>query len=170
MAWLDYGHVWLRRDYGSPIMSVGLLEHGRSGHRRQNTIDQLIRRRMCILVGPYLMRPTVKNCITSSSVPLLFASYLIRLITGRGRMTMSARVLARLLRPMTGRGWIAMQRALPSQTWILRLGSTQREGRGRVECTTLRTACILPQCCPHMRVRSLLRHTRVHLLRRLSVV
>ena len=58
-----------------------------------------------------------------------------------------------------------MQRALPSQTWIRRLGSTQREGRGRVECTALGTAWILIQCCPHMRVRSLLRHTRVHLLR-----
>ncbi|MQM17756.1 hypothetical protein Taro_050733 [Colocasia esculenta] len=33
-------------------------------------------------------------------------------------MTMSARVLARLLRPMTGRWQIAMRRALHSQTWI----------------------------------------------------
>ncbi|MQM21794.1 hypothetical protein Taro_054839 [Colocasia esculenta] len=44
---------------------------------------------MCILVGPYLMRHTAKNCITSSSMALLFASYLIRLISGRGRMTIS---------------------------------------------------------------------------------
>ncbi|MQM18909.1 hypothetical protein Taro_051910 [Colocasia esculenta] len=95
---------------------------------------------MCILVGPYLMRPTAKNCVTSSSVPLHFTSYLIGLISGRGRMTMSARVLARLLRPMTGRWRIAMQRALPSQTWIRRLGSPQWEGRGRVECTALGTA------------------------------
>ncbi|MQL78887.1 hypothetical protein Taro_011329, partial [Colocasia esculenta] len=50
------------------------------------------------------------------------------------------------------------------------LGSMQREGRGRVECTDLRTAWILLQCCPHMRVRSLLWHTRVHLLRRPAVV
>ncbi|MQL96238.1 hypothetical protein Taro_028914 [Colocasia esculenta] len=58
-------------------------------------------------------------------------------------MTMSARVLARLSRPMTGQWWIAMQRALPSQTWIRRLGSTQWEGRGRAECTALGTAWIL---------------------------
>ncbi|MQM23714.1 hypothetical protein Taro_056781 [Colocasia esculenta] len=63
-----------------------------------------------------------------------------------------------------------MQRALPSQTWIRRLESTQREGRGRVECTALGTVWILIQCCPHMRVRSLLRHTRVHLLHPPSVV
>ncbi|MQL71728.1 hypothetical protein Taro_004061, partial [Colocasia esculenta] len=36
-------------------------------------------------------------CIMSSSVPLLFASYLIGLISGRGPMTMSVRVLAQLL-------------------------------------------------------------------------
>ncbi|MQL96076.1 hypothetical protein Taro_028746, partial [Colocasia esculenta] len=45
------------------------------------------------------MRPTTKNCITSSSVPLLFAGYLIGLISGRGRMTMLARVPAQSLRP-----------------------------------------------------------------------
>ncbi|MQM17726.1 hypothetical protein Taro_050702 [Colocasia esculenta] len=60
--------------------------------------------------------------------------------------------------------------ALPSQTWIWRLGSTQREGRGRFECMALGTAWILLQCCPHMRVRSLLRPTQVHLLRSPVVV
>ncbi|MQM14796.1 hypothetical protein Taro_047732 [Colocasia esculenta] len=54
------------------------------------------------------MRPTTKNCVTSSSVPLLFVSYLIELISRRGRMTMSARVPARFLKPMTGRWRIAM--------------------------------------------------------------
>ncbi|MQL87571.1 hypothetical protein Taro_020117 [Colocasia esculenta] len=44
-------------------------------------------------------------------------------------MTMSVRVLARLPRPMRGRWRIAMQRALPSQTWIWRSGSMHREGR-----------------------------------------
>ncbi|MQL98551.1 hypothetical protein Taro_031263 [Colocasia esculenta] len=61
MAWLDYGPVLLRRDYWSPFVIVGLLVHGRSDHRRQNATEQLIRRRMFILVGPYLMRPTAKN-------------------------------------------------------------------------------------------------------------
>ncbi|MQL99448.1 hypothetical protein Taro_032167 [Colocasia esculenta] len=96
---------------------------------------QARRRRMCILVGPYLMRPIAKNW-----------------------------------RPMTGRWPIAMQRALPSQTWIRRLGSMQREGRGRAECTAFGTVWILLQCCPHMRVWSLLWHMRVHLLRRPAVV
>ncbi|MQM08937.1 hypothetical protein Taro_041795 [Colocasia esculenta] len=58
----------------------------------------------------------------------------------------------------------------PSQTWIQRLGSTQREGRGRVECMDLGTAWKLLQCCSHMRVRSLLWPTQVHLLRRPAVV
>ncbi|MQL69301.1 hypothetical protein Taro_001581 [Colocasia esculenta] len=114
---------------------------------------------MCILVGRCLMRPTARNCVTSSSVLLHFVSYLIRPISGRGRMTMSARVLARLSRPMIGRWRIAMRRALPSQTWILRPGLTQREGRGRVVCTILGTIWKLLQCCSHMRVQSLLRPT-----------
>ncbi|MQL88173.1 hypothetical protein Taro_020734 [Colocasia esculenta] len=80
-------------------------------------------------------------------------------------MSMSARVLARLPRPMIGRWRIAMRRALPNQTWIWRPGSTQREGRGRAECTVLGTALILLQCCPHMRFQSLLRPTQVLLLR-----
>ncbi|MQL68507.1 hypothetical protein Taro_000787 [Colocasia esculenta] len=121
---------WMRRGLSYLDAShAGFLDHGKRGHRRQNAIEQLIRRRMHILVGPYLMQPTARNCITSSSVPLLFASYLIGLISRRGQMTMSARVLAQLLRPMTGRWRIAMQRALPSQTWIWKLGSTQQEGR-----------------------------------------
>ncbi|MQM12248.1 hypothetical protein Taro_045163 [Colocasia esculenta] len=64
MAWLDYGPVWLRRDYweiGSPFVIVGLLDHGRSGHRRQNATDQLIRRRMCILCHELERAPTFRE-------------------------------------------------------------------------------------------------------------
>ncbi|MQL84989.1 hypothetical protein Taro_017498, partial [Colocasia esculenta] len=60
MAWLDYGPVWLRRDYWESL-SVGLLDHGRSGHRRQNATDQLIRRRMCIIHHELERAPTFRE-------------------------------------------------------------------------------------------------------------
>ncbi|MQL91729.1 hypothetical protein Taro_024355 [Colocasia esculenta] len=73
-------------------------------------------------------------------------------------------------RPMTQRWQIAMRRALPSQSWIRKPRLRQWEGRGRDRCTALGIAQILLQCCPYMRVQSLLYPTQVHLLRCPTVV
>ncbi|MQL91949.1 hypothetical protein Taro_024560, partial [Colocasia esculenta] len=118
MAWLDYGPVWLRRDYWESLCERWATGPWQSGHRRQNATDQLIQRRMCILVGPYLMRPTTKNCVTSLSVPLHFASYLIGLISGRGRMTMLTRVLARLLTMVDRYAKSTPQPDLDPEAWV----------------------------------------------------
>ncbi|MQL83598.1 hypothetical protein Taro_016103, partial [Colocasia esculenta] len=61
MAWLDYAHIWLSRDYWESLCDRGLLDHGRSGHRRQNATDQLIRRRMCILHHELERAPTFRK-------------------------------------------------------------------------------------------------------------
>ncbi|MQM07759.1 hypothetical protein Taro_040606 [Colocasia esculenta] len=45
----------------SPFVIVGLLDHGRSGHRRLNAIKQLFRRRMCILRHELERDPTFRE-------------------------------------------------------------------------------------------------------------
>ncbi|MQM02537.1 hypothetical protein Taro_035305, partial [Colocasia esculenta] len=58
IAWMDYDLVWMRRTIGSPFVIVGLLDHGRRGHKRLNAIGQLIRKRMCILHHELECAPT----------------------------------------------------------------------------------------------------------------
>ncbi|MQM19539.1 hypothetical protein Taro_052545 [Colocasia esculenta] len=109
---MDYGPMWAR-DYWESLChcwATGPWQE-RSPAAKHNQ-------------AAHLEKNVHTNGVKSSSVPLYFASYLIGLISGRGRMTMSARVLARLPRPMTGRWRIAIRRALPSQNWIRRHGLT----------------------------------------------
>ncbi|MQM03579.1 hypothetical protein Taro_036364 [Colocasia esculenta] len=46
---------------GSPFVIVGLLDHGRRGHRWLNAIGQIIRKRMCILRHELECAPTFRE-------------------------------------------------------------------------------------------------------------
>ncbi|MQL91747.1 hypothetical protein Taro_024373 [Colocasia esculenta] len=87
MAWLDYGPVWLRRDYWE-----SLCERWATGPWQERSQEAKRNR------STHPEKNVHTSGITSSSVPLLFAIYLIGLISERGRMTIyvseSARTIA----------------------------------------------------------------------------
>ncbi|MQM07877.1 hypothetical protein Taro_040728 [Colocasia esculenta] len=123
----------------------------------RDATDQLIRRRMCILHHELERAPTFHELFDRTHKRKGTDDY----------VSESARTIAETYDRMMADRYVegTPHPDLDPEAWV-----TQREGRGRVECTALGTAWILLQCYPHMRVRSLLRHTRVHLLCRPSVV
>ncbi|MQM19706.1 hypothetical protein Taro_052718 [Colocasia esculenta] len=61
-AWLYYGPVWLRRDHWESLCHLRATgPWHRRGHRRLNAIEQLIRRRMCILRHELERAPTFRE-------------------------------------------------------------------------------------------------------------
>ncbi|MQL91630.1 hypothetical protein Taro_024235, partial [Colocasia esculenta] len=164
MAWLNYGPIWLRDYWVSQLCerwrSQAVIRN-RSTHPEKNVhtsgfvsyaihSQKLHHEFECAPTFHELFDRTHKRKGTDD-----YVSESARTIAETYDRTMAERYAEGTPQP---------------DSWIRRLGSTQWEGRGRVECTALGTAWILLQCCPHMRVRSLLRHTRVHLLRPPSVV
>ncbi|MQM18892.1 hypothetical protein Taro_051891 [Colocasia esculenta] len=121
MAWLDYGPVWLRRDYSESVCERWAtgpwLERSQAAKRNGSTHLE-------------------KNVHTSGSVS--YATHIQKLHHELERAPTFRELFDRThkrkgtddyvsesARTITVRRWrIAIRRALPSQTWIQRLGST----------------------------------------------
>ncbi|MQL75405.1 hypothetical protein Taro_007768 [Colocasia esculenta] len=170
MAWLDYDPVWLRRDYWESLCERWATEpwqeRSQEAKRNRSTHPE-------------------KNVHTSGSVSYAthsqklhqeleraptFRELFDRTHKRKGTddyVSESARMIAETYdRTMADRyAEGTPQPDLDPEAWVDVAGGPRK---GRVY--GFGDSWILLQCCPHMRVRSLLRHTRVHLLRRPTVV